>query len=80
MQNGAHDPVSVTLGVSMTEDALRRDFSVNALYYDLLSGEVIDPTGKGLQDLAASPRSPAPFQMSVPSAMMELGIGRNSSF
>ena len=52
-QSGAHDPVSVTLGVSMTEDALRRDFSVNALYYDLLSGEVIDPTGKGLQDLAA---------------------------
>ena len=42
--DGSHDPISVTLGVSMKEDALRRDFSVNALYYDLISGEVIDPT------------------------------------
>ena len=51
--DGSHDPISVTLGVSMKEDALRRDFSVNSLYYDLISGEVIDPTGKGLSDIAA---------------------------
>jgi poly(A) polymerase len=32
------------------EDALRRDFTVNALYLDVLRDEIIDPTG-GLEDL-----------------------------
>lgn len=35
---------------SMEEDARRRDFTVNALYYDCKSGEVIDYHG-GLEDL-----------------------------
>lgn len=34
------------------EDALRRDFTVNGLFYDPASGEVIDHVG-GLEDLAA---------------------------
>ncbi len=50
-QGGGHDPLSVDIGVTMREDALRRDFSVNALYYDILSHNVEDPTGKGLSDL-----------------------------
>jgi len=33
------------------EDAFRRDVTINALYYDALSGEVIDYAG-GIQDLA----------------------------
>ena len=35
------------------EDAARRDFTINALYADPLSGEVFDPTGDGERDLAA---------------------------
>lgn len=35
---------------NITEDAFRRDFCCNALYKNLLTGEVLDPTGKGLDD------------------------------
>lgn len=35
---------------TMEEDAIRRDFSINALYYDPVSEEIIDFTG-GLSDL-----------------------------
>ncbi len=38
---------------SFLEDALRRDFTVNALAMDLDSGEVIDLLGTGLEDLKA---------------------------
>ena len=34
----------------MEQDAFRRDFTVNALYKNLLTDEIIDPTG-GLSDL-----------------------------
>ena len=34
-------------------DAARRDFTINALYADLVSGEIHDPTGEGEADLAA---------------------------
>lgn len=50
-KDGSHDPIAVSLGASIVEDAHRRDFSVNALYYDILAQEVIDPTKKGLEDL-----------------------------
>lgn len=33
------------------EDALRRDFCCNALYMDIETGEILDPTGKGREDL-----------------------------
>lgn len=32
-------------------DASRRDFTVNALYYDPFNDEILDPTGKGLYDI-----------------------------
>ncbi len=32
-------------------DAAARDFTVNAVYYDMTGDKVIDPTGKGLSDL-----------------------------
>ncbi|MEG1524713.1 MAG: HD domain-containing protein [Clostridia bacterium] len=47
---GAHRPDFVEFGGTLEMDAIRRDFSVNALYADLLNGEVRDPTG-GLRDL-----------------------------
>ena len=40
---GAHRPESVRFGVSMTEDAKRRDFTVNALYADCGTGAISDP-------------------------------------
>lgn len=36
--------------LSLTEAAARRDFTINAIYYDPLNGEIADPF-KGLQDL-----------------------------
>lgn len=41
-------------GVSKTTleaDACRRDFCCNALYKDLRTGRILDPTGKGLSDI-----------------------------
>jgi tRNA nucleotidyltransferase/poly(A) polymerase len=35
------------------EDAKRRDFTINALYYDPLTKELLDPTEKGMKDLKA---------------------------
>ncbi len=49
---GAHRPEGVRFTQSLEEDAFRRDFTVNALYYDILSGQIVDPTG-GLADLSA---------------------------
>lgn len=48
---GAHTPDKVVLGATIEEDALRRDFTVNTLYWDIKKGELIDPTGRGLRDL-----------------------------
>ena len=47
---GAHRPNDVAFGESLTQDAWRRDFSVNAMYADLSTGEIEDPTG-GIADL-----------------------------
>lgn len=47
---GVHTPQSVDFVHTVEEDALRRDFCINALYADALKGEVIDPV-EGLADL-----------------------------
>ena len=49
---GAHRPKRVAFSDSLEEDAFRRDFTVNAMYYNVLSGKVEDPTG-GIRDLEA---------------------------
>lgn len=36
---------------SIEEDAFRRDLTINALYFDISSGQVIDPTNKGIDDI-----------------------------
>lgn len=43
-------PSSVSFSASLAEDALRRDFTINALYADS-SLTVLDPTSRGLTDL-----------------------------
>lgn len=47
---GGHRPERVKLGAGLEADAFRRDFTCNALYVDILSGGVLDPTG-GLMDI-----------------------------
>ena len=49
-EGGEHRPQDVWFSGRLFDDAFRRDFTVNALYADLASGEIIDPTG-GLADL-----------------------------
>jgi len=43
-------PDSVEIG-DINDDAHRRDFTVNALYQNPFTGEIRDPTGKGLKDI-----------------------------
>lgn len=38
---------------NLADDALRRDFTVNAMYMDISGGGLLDPTGMGLTDLKA---------------------------
>lgn len=45
-----HLPVVEKIGCSLKEDVMRRDFTVNALAKNTLTGEIIDYTG-GLEDL-----------------------------
>ena len=45
-----HLPVVEKIGCSLKEDVLRRDFTVNALAKNTLTGEIVDYTG-GLEDL-----------------------------
>jgi len=51
-EGGAHRPEAVDLGADLTADAFRRDFTCNALYVDVLTGEILDPTG-GISDIEA---------------------------
>lgn len=49
--DGHHRPSAVKFSKDIRDDAFRRDFTINALYADLHTGEVLDPTG-GINDLA----------------------------
>ena len=49
--DGKHSPIGVDFVRSIKIDALRRDFYVNAIYFDIQANKVVDPTGKGLSDL-----------------------------
>lgn len=48
---GNHAPDAVRFTKDIEEDACRRDFTVNAVYYDIRAREYVDPTG-GLADAA----------------------------
>lgn len=41
--SGAHAPESVVFTDDIVKDALRRDFTINAVYYDLARSEIVDP-------------------------------------
>ncbi len=48
---GGHTPEEVTFGAALEEDALRRDFTANSIYYDIAEERIIDPLG-GAEDAA----------------------------
>lgn len=37
--------------IDINEDAIRRDFTINTLMMNIETGEILDPTGKGIADL-----------------------------
>ena len=47
---GEHVPAVTEFTEDIREDALRRDFKCNAVYYDLKNGEIVDPLG-GVEDI-----------------------------
>ena len=51
---------TVTVGTPY-EDAMRRDFTVNALFYNLQTRLVEDYTGRGVDDLRSQRRARAPL-------------------
>lgn len=48
--NGKHSPTSVNFTTDINEDVLRRDFTINSLYYDICEGKIVDLVG-GASDL-----------------------------
>ena len=36
---------------TLMEDSIRRDLSINSLYYDISNDKILDPTGKGIDDI-----------------------------
>jgi tRNA nucleotidyltransferase (CCA-adding enzyme) len=43
--DGGHKPLGVKFTDDIRKDALRRDFTVNALYYDITAQKIVDPLG-----------------------------------
>lgn len=50
-RQGNHTPTAVHFINDIEQDALRRDFKCNAIYYDILKMEICDPLG-GQEDIA----------------------------
>ncbi|MBD5091897.1 MAG: CCA tRNA nucleotidyltransferase [Clostridiales bacterium] len=48
--SGAHTPTNVRFTTDIVEDARRRDFKCNAVYKDIMTGEIVDPLG-GVDDI-----------------------------
>lgn len=48
--NGEHNPIGVEFVKDINQDALRRDFTINAIYYNINTGEIVDPLD-GVKDL-----------------------------
>ena len=44
--SGTHTPDIVTFTDDIVVDALRRDFGINAIYYDIVKDAVVDPLGR----------------------------------
>lgn len=51
-EKGEHTPSTTSFSADISVDCLRRDFTVNAIYYDVLSERIVDLVG-GVDDLRA---------------------------
>lgn len=40
-----------TFFAGIDADSIRRDLTINALYYDVFTGNIVDPTGRGMDDI-----------------------------
>jgi len=49
-EGGNHAPAEVRFSANIREDALRRDFTADAIYYDIKTGDYADPLG-GISDI-----------------------------
>ncbi|MBE5756372.1 MAG: CCA tRNA nucleotidyltransferase [Clostridiales bacterium] len=49
-KGGTHTPEKIEFTTDITEDAKRRDFKINAIYYDIKEDKIIDPLG-GIEDI-----------------------------
>lgn len=49
-ESESHTPDKIEFINSLEEDARRRDFKINAIYYDILEGSYVDPLG-GIDDI-----------------------------
>ncbi|MEG1581852.1 MAG: HD domain-containing protein [Clostridia bacterium] len=49
--SGGHTPTSVEFVDSIEEDYIRRDFTINAIYYDITNDTIVDPC-EGMVDLS----------------------------
>ena len=47
---GDHSPMKVVFTKDITQDALRRDFKCNAIYYDIVQDKIVDPLN-GVKDI-----------------------------
>ncbi len=47
---GAHSPTEVMFTTDLRQDALRRDFTCNSVYYDITNDKIVDPLG-GVADI-----------------------------
>ncbi len=49
-EGGSHTPIETVRTDDIKQDALRRDFKCNAVYYDILNEQIVDPLG-GVKDI-----------------------------
>ena len=60
-KDDSHTPTGVTFTKDINVDALRRDFKCNAVYLNVVTGEIVDPLG-GVEDIKnkvlSTPRAP----------------------
>jgi hypothetical protein len=63
------------VGSSLSEDVRQRDFTFNALFYDILDHKLFDPSGSGVADLIADERKFVPLaETDDPCAQAEIVI------
>ncbi|MBR2614708.1 MAG: CCA tRNA nucleotidyltransferase [Clostridia bacterium] len=49
-KGGTHTPEKIEFTTDIVEDAKRRDFKINAIYYDIKAGKIVDPLN-GIEDI-----------------------------